>query len=177
MCSSDLVISITDGQIFLENDLFNQGVRPAVNVGISVSRVGGSAQIKAMKKVAGTLKIDQAQFRELESFTKFGGDLDSVTAFAIDKGKKNTELLVQPQYAPMPVEEQIAILYCGTNGLLKDIPVEQVREFERTFLQILRNNHQDDVLKPLRNGQFDMEVATIIEKVAGSIRLESSSRT
>ena len=130
-----------------------------------------------MKKVAGTLKIDQAQFRELESFTKFGGDLDSVTAFAIDKGKKNTELLVQPQYAPMPVEEQIAILYCGTNGLLKDIPVEQVREFERTFLQILRNNHQDDVLKPLRNGQFDMEVATIIEKVAGSIRLESSSRT
>ena len=171
------VISITDGQIFLENDLFNQGVRPAVNVGISVSRVGGSAQIKAMKKVAGTLKIDQAQFRELESFTKFGGDLDSVTAFAIDKGKKNTELLVQPQYAPMPVEEQIAILYCGTNGLLKDIPVEQVREFERTFLQILRNNHQDDVLKPLRNGQFDMEVATIIEKVAGSIRLESSSRT
>ena len=142
-----------------------------------MSRVGGSAQIKAMKKVAGTLKIDQAQFRELESFTKFGGDLDSVTAFAIDKGKKNTELLVQPQYAPMPVEEQIAILYCGTNGLLKDIPVEQVREFERTFLQILRNNHQDDVLKPLRNGQFDMEVATIIEKVAGSIRLESSSRT
>ena len=130
-----------------------------------------------MKKVAGTLKIDQAQFRELESFTKFGGDLDSVTAFAIDKGKKNTELLVQPQYAPMPVEEQIAILYCGTNGLLNDIPVEQVREFERTFLQILRNNHQDDVLKPLRNGQFDMEVATIIEKVAGSIRLESSSRT
>ena len=148
-----------------------------IYVGISVSHVGGSAQIKAMKKVAGTLKIDQAQFRELESFTKFGGDLDSVTAFAIDKGKKNTELLVQPQYAPMPVEEQIAILYCGTNGLLKDIPVEQVREFERTFLQILRNNHQDDVLKPLRNGQFDMEVATIIEKMAGSIRLESSSRT
>ena len=112
------VIFITDGQIFLKNDLFNQGVRPAVNVGISVSRVGGSAQIKAMKKVAGTLKIDQAQFRELESFTKFGGDLDSVTAFAIDKGKKNTELLVQPQYTPIPVEEQIAILYCGTNGLL-----------------------------------------------------------
>ena len=110
------VISITDGQIFLETDLFNQGNRPAINVGISVSRVGGNAQLKAMKKVAGTLKIDQAQFRELESFSKFGGEMDAVTAFTIDKGQKNTQLLIQPQYSPMPVEDQIAILYCGNTG-------------------------------------------------------------
>ena len=120
------VISITDGQIFLETDLFNQGVRPAINVGISVSRVGGNAQIKSMKKVAGTLKIDQAQYRELESFTKFGGDMDQVTALTIDKGQKNTRLLIQPQYNPMPVEYQIAILFCGTTGLLKNVPLSKV---------------------------------------------------
>ena len=123
------VISITDGQIFLDTDLFNQGNRPAINVGISVSRVGGNAQIKAMKKVAGTLKIDQAQYRELEAFTKFGGDMDPVTALTIDKGQKNTRLLVQPQYSPMPVEQQIAVLYCGTHGLLKDVPLDRVQDF------------------------------------------------
>jgi F-type H+-transporting ATPase subunit alpha len=163
------VISITDGQIFLDNDLFNQGVRPAINVGISVSRVGGSAQIKAMKKVAGTLKIDQAQYRELESFTKFGGDLDPVTAFTIDKGQKNTKLLIQQQYAPMPVEEQIAILYCGINGLLKDIPLNKVQAFEHTFLQIVRSNCQKEILDPLRNGQLDGNVTGTIEKVASQI--------
>jgi len=160
------VISITDGQIFLEMDLFNQGVRPAINVGISVSRVGGSAQVKAMKKVAGTLKIDQAQYRELESFTKFGSDLDPVTAFTIDKGQKNTQLLIQPQYSPMPVEEQIAILYCGTHGLLKNIEVGAVRDFEQTFLQLLRTSHQDDVLEPLRHGVMDDKVAAAIEACA-----------
>jgi F-type H+-transporting ATPase subunit alpha len=163
------VISITDGQIFLDNDLFNQGVRPAINVGISVSRVGGSAQIKAMKKVAGTLKIDQAQYRELESFTKFGGDLDPVTAFTIDKGQKNTKLLIQQQYAPMPVEEQIAILYCGINGLLKDTPLNDVQTFEQIFLQIVRNNYQKEILEPLRNGQLDDSVTGAIEKVASQI--------
>jgi F-type H+-transporting ATPase subunit alpha len=163
------VISITDGQIFLDNDLFNQGVRPAINVGISVSRVGGSAQIKAMKKVAGTLKIDQAQYRELESFTKFGGDLDPVTAFTIDKGQKNTKLLIQQQYVPMPVEEQVAVLYCGINGLLKDIPLNDVQMFERTFLQVVRSNYQKEILEPLRNGQLDDSVTGAIEKVASQI--------
>ncbi len=169
------VISITDGQIFLENDLFNQGVRPAINIGISVSRVGGSAQIKAMKKVAGTLKIDQAQYRELESFTKFGGDLDPVTAFTIDKGKKNTQLLIQPQYTPMPIEDQIAILYCGTHGLLKYIPFDKVHEFEQIFLQVLRDNHRDDVLEPLREGRLDDSVTSTIETVAKSIDFDSSA--
>ncbi|MDR3266771.1 MAG: F0F1 ATP synthase subunit alpha [Tannerella sp.] len=163
------VISITDGQIFLDNDLFNQGVRPAINVGISVSRVGGSAQIKSMKKVAGTLKIDQAQYRELESFTKFGGDLDPVTAFTIDKGQKNTKLLIQQQYVPMPVEEQVAILYCGINGLLKDIPLSDVQAFEHTFLQIVRSNYQEEILEPLRKGQLDDSVTGTIEKVASQI--------
>jgi F-type H+-transporting ATPase subunit alpha len=163
------VISITDGQIFLDNDLFNQGVRPAINVGISVSRVGGSAQIKAMKKVAGTLKIDQAQYRELESFTQFGGDLDPVTAFTINKGQKNTRLLIQPQYSPMPVEEQIAILYCGVNGLLKDVPVGEVQKFEQTFLQDVRSNYQEEILEPLRNGKLDDSVTNAIEKVAALI--------
>lgn len=124
------VISITDGQIFLETALFNQGVRPAINVGISVSRVGGNAQVKAMKKIAGTLKIDQAQFRELESFTKFGGDVDPVTAMTIDKGRKNERILIQPQYSPVPVEEEIAIIYCGTQGLLHNVPMDKVAEFE-----------------------------------------------
>ena len=128
------VISITDGQIFLDTNLFNQGNRPAIDVGISVSRVGGNAQIKAMKKVAGTLKIDQAQYRELEAFTKFGGDMDPVTALTIDKGQKNTRLLVQPQYSPMPVEQQIAVLYCGTHGLLKDVPLDKVQEIGRAHV-------------------------------------------
>jgi F-type H+-transporting ATPase subunit alpha len=163
------VISITDGQIFLDNDLFNQGVRPAINVGISVSRVGGSAQVKPMKKVAGTLKIDQAQFRELESFAQFGGDLDPVTAFTIDKGQKNTQLLIQPQYSPMPVEEQVAILYCGINGLLRKVPLMKAREFEQTFLQLLRSNYEKEVLEPIRNGIFDDKVTEIIEKVASQI--------
>ena len=123
------VISITDGQIFLDTELFNQRKHTAIKVGISVSRVGGNAQIKAMKKVAGTLKIDQAQYRELEAFTKFGGDMDPVTALTIDKGQKNTRLLVQPQYSPMPVEQQIAVLYCGTHGLLKDVPLDRVQDF------------------------------------------------
>jgi len=160
------VISITDGQIFLESDLFNQGIRPAINVGISVSRVGGNAQIKSMKAVAGTLKIDQAQFRELEAFTKFGGDLDAVTAFAIDKGRKNTQLLIQPQYSPMPVEEQIAVLYCGVNGLLKDIPVDKVRKFESVFLGLLDVNHKVDVLECLKEGIIDPSVTVAIQKTA-----------
>lgn len=160
------VISITDGQIFLESDLFNQGVRPAINVGISVSRVGGNAQIKAMKKVAGTLKIDQAQYRELEAFTKFGGDLDPVTAYVIDKGHKNTELLIQPQYAPMPVEEQIAVLYCGVNGLLKELQTEQVKNFERLFLELLRATHSEDVLGGLKAGVLNEEMVSGIEKTA-----------
>jgi F-type H+/Na+-transporting ATPase subunit alpha len=163
------VISITDGQIFLDTDLFNQGIRPAINVGISVSRVGGDAQIKAMKKVAGTLKTDQAQYRELESFTKFGGDLDRVTAFTIDKGQKNTRLLVQPQYSPMPVEEQIAILYCGTRGLFKDVPLDKVEEFQTNFLLNIRNKHEDDVLKLLRTGVINDEVGKIIEEVAADV--------
>ena len=163
------VISITDGQIFLETDLFNQGVRPAINVGISVSRVGGNAQIKAMKKVAGTLKIDQAQYRELESFTKFGGDMDPVTAFTIDKGRKNSQLLIQPLYHPMPVEQEIAILYCGTHGLLKDIPVEQVAHFEQQFLQQLQEQHEQDVLQPLREGIWNEAVCHLLEQTAAAV--------
>ncbi len=165
------VISITDGQIFLETDLFNQGIRPAINVGISVSRVGGNAQLKAMKKVAGTLKIDQAQYRELESFTKFSNDMDPVTAFTIDKGRKNVQLLVQKQYQPMPVEEQIAILYCGTHGLLRDVPAEKAREFEEVFLDLLRTTHRDDVLTPLKAGKIDDHITATIEQVAASVKL------
>lgn len=163
------VISITDGQIFLDVNLFNSGVRPAIDVGISVSRVGGSAQVKAMKKVAGTLKIDQAQFRELEAFTKFGGDMDAVTAMTIDKGKKNTTLLVQPQYAPMSIEKQIAILYCGTNGLLKDVPVEKVSEFESDFLNNLELNHQEDVLNSLKSGAINPGIEAILRDVASAV--------
>ena len=163
------VISITDGQIFLETDLFNQGFRPAVNVGISVSRVGGSAQIRSMKKVAGTLKIDQAQYRELESFSKFSSDLDPITAMALDKGRKNNVLLVQPQYSPMPVGEQVAILYCGTRGLLKDLPISLVEDFQTAFLSKMRAFHQEDVLKPLAAGKIDEKVVSIIEKEAMSI--------
>lgn len=160
------VISITDGQIFLDGNLFNAGMRPAIDVGISVSRVGGSAQIKAMKKVAGTLKIDQAQYRELEAFTQFGGDLDAVTAMTIDKGKKNTLLLVQPQYSPMDVEKQIAVLYCGTHGLLRQVPENKVKDFEVEFLRTLEMQHNDTVMKPLRAGQITTEIENIIKKVA-----------
>ncbi len=166
------VISITDGQIFLETDLFNQGFRPAINVGISVSRVGGSAQIKSMKKVAGTLKIDQAQYRELESFAKFSSDMDPVTAMAIDRGRKNNQLLIQPQYSPMPVGEQVAILYCGTQGLMAKISVDQVQEFQQKFLQQLRAAHADDVIKPLAEGKIDDNIIAIIRETAANICLQ-----
>ena len=160
------VISITDGQIFLETELFNQGFRPAINVGISVSRVGGSAQIKSMKKVAGTLKIDQAQYRELEAFSKFSSDMDPVTAMAIDRGRKNNQLLIQPQYSPMPVGEQIAILYCGTHSLLRDVPLHKVQDFQKSFLEMMRADHQKDVLDVLSSGVINDDVTAIIEKVA-----------
>lgn len=163
------VISITDGQIFLETALFNRGIRPAINVGISVSRVGGSAQVKAMKKVAGTLKIDQAQFRELESFTKFGGDIDAVTARVIDKGRKNERLLIQPQYNPMPVEEEIAIIYCGVNGLLANVPVEKVAEFEKQFLQLLHAKYADNVLAVLAQGKLTDDVQDKLKSAAQEV--------
>lgn len=163
------VISITDGQIFLESDLFNQGFRPAVNVGISVSRVGGSAQLKSMKKVAGTLKIDQAQYRELEAFSKFSSDMDPITMMALDKGRKNNILLKQPQYQPMSVGEQVALLYCGTKGLLKDLKLDQVEEFQTTFLSKMRGFHNEDVLTPLSQGKTDPEIFSIIEREAASI--------
>ena len=163
------VISITDGQIYLEQSLFNQGVRPAVNVGISVSRVGGSAQIKSMKKVAGTLKIDQAQWTELESFSKFSSDVDRVTAMALDKGRKNSRLLIQPQYSPMPVGEQVAVLYCGTHALMKDIPLEKVAQFQDLFLSALRASHMDDVIVPLGQGALTPEIEAVITEVAASV--------
>ena len=163
------VISITDGQIFLETDLFNQGFRPAINVGISVSRVGGSAQVKSMKKVAGTLKIDQAQYRELESFSKFSSDMDTVTSLTLDKGRKNNVLLIQPQYAPMPVGEQVAILYCGTKALMKDIPLSKVPEFQKIFLERMRADHRADVLDPLAKGKIDNVITGTIERVAAEI--------
>ena len=160
------VISITDGQIFLDTNLFNQGNRPAIDVGISVSRVGGNAQIKAMKKVAGTLKIDQAQYRELEAFSKFSSDMDPVTAMAIDRGRKNNQLLIQPQYSPMPVGEQVAILYCGTHGLMREVPISKVRAFQDAFLTTMRANHQADVLDVLASGKISDEITAVIEKVA-----------
>ena len=163
------VISITDGQIYLETALFNNGIRPAVNVGISVSRVGGNAQIKAMKKVAGTLKIAQAQFRELESFTKFGGDIDPVTARTIDTGRKNERLLVQPQYQPVPVEEQIAVIYCGVNGLLENVPMDKVAEFEQLLIQYLHAKHQTDVLDVLKSGKIDDDVMAKLKDAAAEI--------
>ena len=162
------VISITDGQIYLESDLFNQGFRPAINVGISVSRVGGSAQIKSMKKVAGTLKIDQAQYRELESFSKFSSDMDAVTAMTLDRGRKNNQLLIQPQYSPMPVGEQVAILYCGTHGLMAPVPVEKVRECQDSFLEIMRNSHKD-VIDLLGSGKIDDNATAVIEKVMADV--------
>ncbi|MBQ9638480.1 MAG: F0F1 ATP synthase subunit alpha [Bacteroidales bacterium] len=159
------VISITDGQIFLETNLFNSGVRPAINVGISVSRVGGKAQIKSMKKISGTLKLDQAQYRELEAFSKFGSDLDAATQSVLDKGARNVEILKQPQYSPMPVEEQIAIIYCGTNGLLQKVPVASVRNFETEFLFHLRENHKE-LLAHLREGKLIDEDLTTLRAVA-----------
>ena len=165
------VISITDGQIYLEGSLFNQGFRPAINVGISVSRVGGSAQVKSMKKVAGTLKIDQAQYDELESFSKFSSDVDKVTALALDRGRKNKQLLVQPQYSPMPVGEQIAILYCGTHSLLKDVPLEKTRQFQSKFLERMRAAHKEDVLQPLAEGKLDDTISKIIEQEAEDVVL------
>lgn len=160
------VISITDGQIFLEADLYNKGVRPAINVGISVSRVGGNAQVKAMKKVAGTLKIDQAQYQELAAFTKFGGEMDPVTMMTIDKGQKNEQLLIQPVHKPMSVEHQIAVLYCGTRGLLKKVPLNQVSHFEREFLTSMELKHRDDVLNHLKKGIMNDTIGSIIEQVA-----------
>ncbi len=163
------VISITDGQIFLESNLFNAGVRPAINVGISVSRVGGSAQIKAMKKVAGTLKLDQAQFRELEAFSKFGSDLDAATIAVLDKGRRNVEILKQPQYSPYRVEQQIAILYCGTHNLMREVPLKKVAEFEKEFLDKLEAVHAADVLEPLSKGVINDDISKIIETVAKDV--------
>jgi len=162
------VISITDGQIFLESNLFNSGIRPAINVGISVSRVGGNAQIKSMKKVAGTLKLDQAQFRELEAFSKFGSDLDAATMAVLDKGRRNVEILKQAQYSPLTVEEQVAIIFCGTKGLLKRVPVNSVKDFEIEFLHFLEVNHKG-LLKNLKDGKLLEEDTKTLEKVAGEI--------
>ncbi|ATA72721.1 MULTISPECIES: F0F1 ATP synthase subunit alpha [Capnocytophaga] len=159
------VISITDGQIFLESDLFNSGVRPAINVGISVSRVGGSAQIKSMKKVAGTLKLDQAQYRELEAFAKFGSDLDAATMNVIEKGKRNVEILKQSQNDPYTVENQIAIIYVGSKNLLRQVPVNKVKEFEKEYLDFLNLQHRD-VLDELKAGQFNDKITETLEKVA-----------
>ncbi len=163
------VISITDGQIYLETDLFNQGQRPAINVGISVSRVGGSAQVKSMKRVAGTLKIEQAQFNELESFSKYSSDVDRVTEMVLDKGRKNNQQLIQPQYSPMPVGEEVAVLYCGTHGLMKDISLDQVHEFDVLFLERMRATHQTDVLDKLSAGKVDPELFNVIEDVASGV--------
>lgn len=162
------VISITDGQIYLETALFNRGIRPAINVGISVSRVGGNAQIKSMKKVAGTLKIDQAQFRELESFTKFGGDIDPVTARVIDRGRKNERLLIQPQYEPVPVAEEVAVIFCGVNGLLGQVPLDKVAEFQQSFLQQLRAQHPE-ALETLGKGLLTDEVSDILRATAQDV--------
>ena len=165
------VISITDGQIYLESALFNQGIRPAINVGISVSRVGGSAQVKSMKKVAGTLKIDQAQYAELEAFSKFSSDMDKVTEMALDKGRKNNQLLIQPQYSPMPVGEQVAVLYCGTHALMREIPISAVRPFQDAFLERLRAAHSADVLEPLGEGKLTPEIESILTDTAASVIL------
>jgi len=159
------VISITDGQIFLETNLFNSGIRPAINVGISVSRVGGNAQIKSMKKVAGTLKLDQALFRELEAFSKFGSDLDAATMAVLEKGRRNVEILKQPQYSPVPVEKQIAIIFCGTKGLLQNVPINKIRDFEEEFLHFMELHHQAE-LDSLKSGQLTDEVIKVLEKTA-----------
>ena len=162
------VISITDGQIFLETNLFNSGVRPAINVGISVSRVGGTAQIKSMKKVAGTLKLDQAQFRELEAFSKFGSDLDATTMAVLDKGSKNVEILKQPLHSPMTVEKQIAIIYCGTRGLLMDVPIEKIKAFEEDFLNLLELKHKN-ILTTLKEGKLTDELETQLTAIAKEV--------
>ena len=162
------VISITDGQIFLESNLFNSGIRPAINVGISVSRVGGAAQIKSMKKVAGTLKLDQAQFRELEAFSKFGSDLDASTLSVLEKGRRNVEILKQAQYSPVPVGKQVAIIYLGTKGLLRDIPLEKIREFEELYLNTLEKQYPD-LLENLRKGQMTDEMTGIMEQIASDL--------
>jgi F-type H+-transporting ATPase subunit alpha len=159
------VISITDGQIFLESNLFNSGVRPAINVGISVSRVGGNAQIKSMKKVSGTLKLDQAQYRELEAFAKFGSDLDAATKSVLDKGARNVEILKQGQFSPLRVEQQIAIIYVGTKGLLREVPVNKVREFEADFLSILEAKHKN-VLNDLKAGKYSDEITNVLDAEA-----------
>jgi len=169
------VISITDGQIFLESNLFNAGVRPAINVGISVSRVGGNAQIKSMKKIAGTLKVDQAQYRELEAFSKFGSDLDATTLAILNKGSKNVEVLKQGQYAPVPVEKQIAIIYCGTMGLLKDVPVRKVKEFEKEYIEFLDLKYRS-VLDNLRDGILNNEITGTLEKVAAELAAKYKPR-
>ena len=162
------VISITDGQIFLESNLFNAGVRPAINVGISVSRVGGSAQVKAMKKIAGTLKLDQAQFRELEAFSKFGSDLDAATMRVLDKGRKNVEILKQGQYAPMKIEHQIAIIYCGSNELMRSVPLEKIKAFEADFLELMEMQYRKE-LDTLREGKLTAEVEEILRKAAAEV--------
>ena len=162
------VISITDGQIYLESSLFNDGFRPAINVGISVSRVGGSAQVKSMKKIAGSLKIDQAQYNELEAFSKFSSDMDKVTAMTLDKGRKNNQLLIQPQYSPMPVGEQVAILYCGTHALMADLRIDQVIEFQGLFLDRMRGSHQD-ILDALGSGKIPDNAPAVIEQEAADL--------
>ncbi|MBS6329745.1 MAG: F0F1 ATP synthase subunit alpha, partial [Prevotella bivia] len=162
------VISITDGQIYLESDLFNKGFRPAINVGISVSRVGGSAQIKSMKKVAGTLKIDMAQYRELEAFSKFSSDMDAVTAMTLDRGRKNNQLLIQSQYSPMPVGEQIAILYCGVHGLMREVPVDKIRECQDMFLESMRSSHSN-ILDTFASGALNDEDTKVVEDVMANI--------
>ncbi|MGE0770235.1 MAG: F0F1 ATP synthase subunit alpha [Cyclobacteriaceae bacterium] len=159
------VISITDGQIFLETNLFNSGIRPAINVGISVSRVGGSAQIKSMKKVAGTLKLDQAQFRELEAFAKFGSDLDASTKLTIERGRRNTEVLKQPQYAPVPVEEQVAMILASTRGYIDRVPVNKVKEFEKDFIALLKTQHKA-TLDNFRKGKLEDGDVEVVKKVA-----------
>jgi F-type H+/Na+-transporting ATPase subunit alpha len=162
------VISITDGQIFLESNLFNSGIRPAINVGISVSRVGGNAQIKSMKKIAGTLKLDQAQFRELEAFSKFGSDLDATTQAVLDKGSRNVEILKQGQFKPIPVEKQIALVYCGTKGLLRKLEIKKIGRFEEEYIEYLDANHKD-ALEQLRKGVFNEELASVLENAAATI--------
>jgi len=169
------VISITDGQIFLETNLFNSGIRPAINVGISVSRVGGNAQIKSMKKVAGTLKLDQAEYRELEAFAKFGSDLDASTKAVLDKGARNVEILKQYQYTPMPVEKQIAIIFCGTRNLLKNIPVSSVANFESEFLHFLEVSHKE-VLKNLQEGKLLDEDVKTLENAAKEVSKKYESK-
>jgi F-type H+-transporting ATPase subunit alpha len=162
------VISITDGQIFLETNLFNAGIRPAINVGISVSRVGGKAQIKSMKKVSGTLKLDQAQYRELEAFSKFGSDLDAATKFVLEKGKRNVEILKQAQYSPMKVEYQVAIIACGTNGWLRDVPVNKVKNFEEEFIFHLESNEKG-LLNSLKEGKLDDQIMSKLEEISKEI--------